>query len=44
MYVFHITMQLIGLPAPIVMTLLWVLAALPYRSAFEPLLAEKPVR
>ena len=42
MYVFQITMQLNFVFAPIVMTIFWVLAALPHRAAFAPLLAENP--
>jgi hypothetical protein len=41
MFVFHITMQPAFVFAPAVMTILWVLTALPHRAAFTPLLAEK---
>ncbi|HEY8298397.1 MAG TPA: hypothetical protein VIG32_10280 [Candidatus Baltobacteraceae bacterium] len=40
-YIFHLTMAPIGLPAPIVVTVLWLLVALPLRSHFAPLLVTK---
>jgi uncharacterized membrane protein YphA (DoxX/SURF4 family) len=38
-YAFHITMQPLGLPAPIVVTALWVIVAWRYRPHLLPLLA-----
>jgi putative oxidoreductase len=42
MYVFHITMQPIGVIAPIVLTVCWILVAQQYRSVLAPLLDANP--
>jgi hypothetical protein len=39
---FHITMAQSSLPAPIIVTLLWLLIAWNYRTLFAPLFAPKP--
>ncbi|HKW44425.1 MAG TPA: hypothetical protein VJN22_02135 [Candidatus Eremiobacteraceae bacterium] len=39
--VFHITMMPAGLPVALVVALLWTIVALPYRSLFAPLFAQK---
>ncbi|HKW44473.1 MAG TPA: hypothetical protein VJN22_02385 [Candidatus Eremiobacteraceae bacterium] len=39
--VFHITMMPAGLPVALVVALLWTIVALPYRSLFSPLFAQK---
>jgi hypothetical protein len=41
MFAFHITMQLIGVVAPFILTILWVIVAQQHRSVLLPLLAEK---
>ena len=41
MCVFHLTMMLIGLPAPLVLLLLWIVVATQHRFVLEPLLAPK---
>jgi hypothetical protein len=41
MFVFHLMMMPIGLPAPIIATALWILTATPYRAVLEPLLKPK---
>lgn len=38
---YHITMQPQGLPLPAIVTTLWVVAALPYRTFFAPLFARQ---
>jgi len=40
-YVFHITMQPAGLPAPIIVTALWLLVAWPLRTHFAPLIVAR---
>lgn len=40
--VFHITMQPAGLPVALIVTLLWTVVALPFRSSFAPLFAGRP--
>ena len=42
-YAFHITLQPIGLVAPIVATILWLLVALQYRDIFAPVFRAKPI-
>jgi uncharacterized membrane protein YphA (DoxX/SURF4 family) len=42
-YAFHITMAPAGLPAPIVVTALWLVVAWPLRSHFAPLLSARPL-
>src|SRR5471032_1560977 len=42
-YAFHITMFPIGLVAPIVATILWLLVALQYRDIFAPVFRAKPI-
>ncbi|MGZ3505447.1 MAG: DoxX family membrane protein [Vulcanimicrobiaceae bacterium] len=42
-FAFHITMAQSALPAPIVVTALWLLVALKYRALFAPLFAATPV-
>lgn len=42
-FAFHITMAPGSLPAPIVVTALWLLVSLKYRSLFAPLFAAKPL-
>lgn len=39
--VFHITMQPTGLPPGLVVTVLWIIVAFPYRSLFLPFLSNK---
>jgi hypothetical protein len=39
MYVFHITMMLIGIPGPLILTILWILVAMQHRAVLVPLLA-----
>jgi putative oxidoreductase len=39
MYVFHITMMLIGIFGPLILTILWILVAMQHRRVLEPLLA-----
>ncbi len=41
-YAFHITVMPIGLVAPIVATILWLLVALQYREVFAPVFRAKP--
>jgi hypothetical protein len=41
MFVFHLTMMPLGLPAPIIATTLWILTATRCRAVFEPLLKPK---
>ena len=41
MCVFHLTMMLIGLPAPLVLLVLWIVVATQHRFVLEPLLAAK---
>lgn len=38
---FHVTMMPAGLPVPILVTVLWFVVALPLRSHFAPLFAQK---
>jgi hypothetical protein len=38
---FHVTMMPSGLPLPLFVTLLWLIVALPLRSHFAPLFAQK---
>jgi putative oxidoreductase len=40
-FVFHLTIMPAGLPAPVILTLLWLLVAWPLRSHFAPLLAAR---
>ncbi len=42
MFIFHITMMPVGLPAPLVLTVLWVIVAWPLRSYLTPLLVQRP--
>lgn len=42
-YAFHITMMPIGVVAPIVATILWLLVALQYRDVFAPVFRAKPI-
>mgnify|MGYP001256890042 CR=1 FL=1 len=42
MFIFHITMMPLGLPAPLVLTVLWVIVAWPLRSYLVPLLVQRP--
>ena len=39
--VFHITMMPAGLPVAMIVTLLWTIVALPFRSTFAPLFASR---
>jgi putative oxidoreductase len=39
MYVFHITMMLVGIPGPLALTILWIIVANQHRTALSPLLA-----
>jgi len=39
---FHITMQPMGLPLALFVTVLWIIVALQYRSSFAPLFRAKP--
>jgi hypothetical protein len=41
--VFHITMMPSGLPVALVVTVLWTIVALPFRSIFAPLFSQRPV-
>jgi putative oxidoreductase len=41
MYVFHITMMLIGIFGPLILTLLWLAVATQHRAAFAPLFDAK---
>ena len=41
-YAFHITVMPMGLPAPIVVTILWLLVALQYRDVFAPIFRARP--
>lgn len=38
---FHITMMPAGLPVALFVTVVWAIAALPFRSSFAPLFAQK---
>lgn len=40
-YAFHITMMPAGLVGPVVVTILWLIVALPYRSVFAPIFASR---
>jgi putative oxidoreductase len=42
-YAFHITMMQIGLVGPVVVTILGLLVALPYRDVFAPIFRAKPI-
>jgi putative oxidoreductase len=41
MCVFHLTMMLIGLPAPLLLLVLWIVVGTQHRFVLEPLLAPK---
>ena len=41
-FAFHITMAQSALFAPVIVLLLWLLVALPYRAVFAPIFAAKP--
>jgi uncharacterized membrane protein YphA (DoxX/SURF4 family) len=42
-YAFHITMMPLGLVAPLVATILWLLVALQYRDVFAPIFRARPI-
>jgi len=42
MFFFHIALQPAGLPAPLLLAVLWLFVALPLREHFAPLLANAP--